>query len=388
MRVRLIDLEAQHAALLPALREAFERVATTARFVGGPEVEALESELGARLGAPHVVGCGSGTDALMLALLAVGLRPGDEVVVPALSFFATAGAVSLLGGIPIFADVDPRTLGLDPTSAAERAASCSRLRAVLPVHLYGGVTELDPLRAIAADRGAALIEDAAQALGARYADGRAVGSAVSDAACFSFYPTKNLGALGEAGCVATADPERAQRLRRLRNHGSDGAYRHREVGWNARLDALQAAWLRVKLTHFDEWGRLRRPNAGEYDRRFCDLGAGPAGSRPEDHTLPVTLPQRPAAQGLHTFHHYVIRVPAARRDALRDALDSAGVDTAVYYPGGLHRETCFEPLGQATLSLPETERACLEIVALPVHPGLQARDRDRVVDAIAQFFLR
>lgn len=388
MRVALIDLERQHAALLPELRAAFDRVAATARFVGGPEVEGFESELAARLDTPHVVGCGSGTDALILALLAAGTGPGDEVIVPALSFFATAGAVSLLGATPIFADVDPATLGLDPGSAAERAASCARLRALLPVHLYGGVTALDPLRALAAEHGAALIEDAAQALGARHADGGAVGGGASDTVCFSFYPTKNLGALGEAGCVATADGDRAERLRRLRNHGSDGAYRHREVGWNARLDALQAAWLRVKLAHFDDWVARRRANARDYDERLAALGAGSAGSKPEDHALPVVLPARPAGGGLHTFHQYVIRVPAARRDALRGALDAAGIDSAVYYPGGLHQEACFASLGQAGLALPETERACGEILAIPVHPGLRPEDRERVVTAIAQFFLR
>ncbi len=388
MRVALIDLEAQHAALLPELRDAFERVTASARFVGGPEVEAFEAELAARVDTTQVVGCGSGTDALMLALLAVGLRPGDEVIVPALSFFATAGAVSLLGATPIFADVDPATLGLDPESAAERAAACRRLRALIPVHLYGGVTPLDPLRALAAEHGAALVEDAAQALGARHPDGDAVGGGASDAVCFSFYPTKNLGALGEAGCVATADRERAERLRRLRNHGSDGAYRHREVGWNARLDALQAAVLRVKLAHFDTWVARRRANALDYDRRLGDLGAGPAGSRPGDAGMPVVLPARPPAEGLHTFHHYVIRVPALQRDALRGALDGAGIDTAVYYPGGLHREACFASLGQAGLALPETESACAEILAIPVHPGLEDDDRGRVVDAIARFFLR
>lgn len=361
---------------------------TSARFVAGPEVEALETELVAHTGAAHVVGCGSGTDALILALLAEGIRPGDEVIVPALSFFATAGAVSLLGAVPVFADIDPTTFGLSPSSAAERATECTRLRALIPVHLYGGAAPLGALRELAGEHAAVLIEDAAQALGARHADGSAVGSGPGNAVCFSFYPTKNLGALGEAGCVSTDSAERAALLRRLRNHGSEGTYRHREVGWNARLDALQAAFLRVKLAHFEGWSAARRANAGDYDARLRDLGAGKAGTRPEEHRLPVVLPAHPPSPGCHAFHHFVIRVPGEQRDALRSSLDAAGIDSAVYYPGGLHREACFESLGQAETPLPETERVCREILALPVHPSLRAADRERVVAAISGFFLR
>lgn len=397
MRVSLINLEAQHAELFPELRTAFERVTRSAHFIGGPEVEGLEAELAARTGAHYAVGCGSGTDALILTLLGAGVRPGDQVIVPALSFYATAGAVALIGATPVFADIEPATLGLDPRSVAKRAAECNRLRAIVPVHLYGGPLPLEALSEIAADHRAALIEDAAQALGARHAGGGGVGSGSSAGACFSFYPTKNLGALGEAGCVCCDDLERVEQLRRLRNHGSDGPYRHREVGWNARLDALQAAFLRVKLAHFDSWNECRRANARDYDEQLGALGAAPAGTRPADSAFPVVLPFAPPAPAQHAFHHYVIRVPADRRNALRVALDEAGIDTAVYYPRGLHREESFAHLlpGKgsnhrhgANDSLAETEQACLEVLALPVHPSLQGSDRDRVIAAIHSFFLR
>ncbi len=390
-RVSLIDLGEQHAALLPALRGAFERVATSARFVGGPEVEALETEIATRTGANYAVGCGSGTDALIVALLAEGVGPGDQVIVPALSFFSTAGAVALLGATPIFADIEAATFGLDPQSAAERAEGCTRLRAVVPVHLYGGPTPLEDLRVLAKSYGAALIEDAAQALGAHHADGVGVGAGSDAAACFSFYPTKNLGALGEAGCLCTDSAERAERLRRLRNHGSEGGYEHREVGLNARLDALQAAFLREKLEHFEGWSERRRANARDYQARLRDLGAAvaqPDETRPEAHRLPVVLPADLPSPGRHAFHQYVVRVPADRRDALRASLDAAGIDTAVYYPRGLHRERCFEARETERGPLPETERACREVVAIPIHPSLRQEDRERVVAAIAAFFLR
>jgi dTDP-4-amino-4,6-dideoxygalactose transaminase len=384
MRVPFLDLGAQHRSIRDELREAVERVFESQTFILGPEVEALERELASYCEVERAVGCASGSDALVLALMAHGVGPGDEVICPAFSFFATAGSVAHLGARPVFADIDPTTFNLDPAAARRAADGCRRLKAILPVDLYGRASDLDALGKLAAERGVALVEDAAQAIGARDASGRRVGGRGS-VACFSFYPTKNLGGAGEGGLLTTDDPALADRLLRLRTHGTVERYYHREVGVNARLDALQAAVLRVKLRHLEEWNDRRRANAARYDAAFTEAGAAPSGVPFEAGGLPLRIPAPVARPALHVYHQYVIRVPAERRDALRAHLAARGVATDVFYPLGLHLQQCFAGLGHREGDLPETERASREVVALPVHAELGDDQRAHVVASLLDF---
>lgn len=382
-RVAFLDLAQQDARLRGALRAAVERVLASGQYVLGEEVEALERELAHYTEARFAIGCGSGTDALILALLASGVGPGDEVLVPGLSFFASAGAPALLGARPVFVDVDPVTLHVDAAAAAARAARCQRLKAAIVVHLYGEPVARGVRDELEARCGVPLLEDAAQALGARDDTGRSLG-ATAQLAAFSFYPTKNLGAAGEAGFVTCRDAATAQRIRRLRNHGAGSDGRHREVGWNARLDALQAAILRVKLPHLDTWNAARQANARDYATRLAAAGAGPAGTPPEANSLPLTLPRAEAG----IAHQYVVRVPGDRRAALRAHLSGRGIETAVYYPLGLHLQPCFTGLGYRPGDLPETERATRQVLSLPIHPSLTEADREYVVDGLVDYFKR
>jgi dTDP-4-amino-4,6-dideoxygalactose transaminase/acetyltransferase-like isoleucine patch superfamily enzyme len=343
-RVPFVDLAAQHAPLLPELRAAFDRVVKSGRFVLGEEVTRLEAELAARLRGRHAIGVSSGTDALLAALMALGVGPGDEVVTTPLSFFATAGSVARLGARPVFADVDPESMNLDP--AAVRAAITPRTKAILPVHLFGRPCSLE-LFDLASSLGIPVVEDAAQALGATTARGP-VGS-LGTLACFSFFPTKNLGALGDGGLVTTNDDQLAERVRLLRVQGARPKYHHLVIGGNFRLDELQAAFLRVKLPHLDRWTSERRDAARAYEEAFARS------------TWPVNTP------GLvdgHVYHQYVVRTP--ERDALRARLKDAGVETEIYYPAPLHRMPCFEELGHGEGSFPEAERVCREGLALPL----------------------
>ena len=386
--VSMIDIAEQNKALRADLDAAFARVLDSARFVGGDEIDALERELAAHTGSRHNVSCGSGTDALVLALLAHGVGPGDRVVVPAFTFFASAGAVALIGAVPIFVDIDPITLCLDQEAAAStietQEIAGAPIRAVVAVHLYGRPAALDRLAGLCGTRGIALIEDAAQALGARDHQGHAIGGA-QGSACFSFYPTKNLGALGEAGLVSCDDEGLAERLRRIRNHGASETYRHPELGWNARMDAIQAAFLRVKLRHLEDWNDTRRANARDYDERFGAAGATRAGETPPRH-LPLCLPASLDAPARTSLHQYVIRVPAETREGLRHHLSEHGIASAVYYPRGLHQEDAFCETAAQAPSLPVTERVAHEVLALPSHPSLNAADREHVVDAVLSFY--
>ena len=345
------------------------RVTDSHAFILGPEVEQLESELAAWLEVKHAIGLSSGTDALLAALMALGVGPGDEVIVPAYSFFATAGSVARLGARPVMVDIDPDSYHMDVAAAA--AAITPRTRAVMPVHLFGQPADLASIAPRLADLNIPVVEDAAQAIGARLGD-RMVGS-LGQAACFSFYPTKNLGGLGDGGLITTNDRPLAEQLRRLRNHGEEARYLHRVVGGNFRLDALQAAVLRVKLPHLDRWTGERRANAARYqalsaEHRLVDCVA-----------LPSEQPGR-----LHTFNQYVVRV--SRRDDLRAHLSHHGVGTGIYYPVPLHRQTCFESLGYQEGAFPVSERASLETLALPIYPGLTADQQDYVVGAISGFY--
>ena len=370
LRVPLLDLGQQHAALRDELRTAAGRVLDSQQFVLGEEVRRLEAEVAAYSGARHAVGCASGTDALLLALMALDIGAGDEVVTTPFSFFATAGAIWRAGARPRFADIDPRTYNLDP--ARIEAAITERTKAIMPVHLYGQMAGMDAVGEIAARRGLAVIEDAAQAIGAELG-GRRAGS-LGRVGCFSFYPTKNLGGAGDGGMLSTQDDGLAARLRRLRVHGGETEYLHREVGLNSRLDELQAAVLRVKLPHLDAWSDARRARADTYTRLF-------AAAR-----LPFPLETPHVGEGArHIFHQYVVRVPAPVRDQLMEHLRRHGVGTKVYYPLPLHLQECFRALGYAEGDLPESERAARETLALPVYPELTAEQQQYVVETITSF---
>ena len=368
MKVPLLDLTAQYAAIRDELDDAVAGVADSQRFVLGPVVEACEEAVAAYVGARFGIGVSSGTDALLLALMAEGIGRGDEVVTTPFSFFATAGVIARVGATPVFADVDPVTLNIDPARMAELITE--RTRAIIPVHLFGQMVEMAPIMEAARERGIAVIEDAAQAIGARH-EGHRAGS-VGDYGCFSFFPTKNLGGWGDGGLVVTNDARRAARLRALRVHGETSRYHHRFVGGNFRLDALQAAVLTAKLPHLDGWTAARIATAALYTRLL-----GPAAERCADR---LRLPR--VVTGHHVFNQYVIRV--ADRDRVRAELEAAGVGTAIYYPVPLHLQECFADLGYRAGDLPVSERAAGRVLALPVFPELseaQIRHVAAVIEA-------
>jgi dTDP-4-amino-4,6-dideoxygalactose transaminase len=376
--VPLLDLGRQYAAIREEILAAVERVCSSQHFILGAEVEALERELAAFTGAAQAVGCASGTDALWLALTAVGVRPGDSVITTAFSFFASASAIVRAGGRPVFVDVDPHTLNLDPhqLEAHLRAGKSTRLRALLPVHLYGQCADMDALRQLADEFQVAIVEDAAQAIGARWRDARA--GSIGALATFSFYPSKNLSAYGDAGLVTTNHAEFADHMRRLRNHGSPQRYLHEELGWNCRLDAIQAAVLRVKLPHLETWNRKRREHAAAYDLLLTQSGLISATG---DSPVRV-LTRSPHAH--HVYHQYVIR--AQRRDELRQFLTDRKIGTEIYYPIPLHLQPVFAYLGYREGDLPESERAAREVLALPMFPELTDEDQQWVVESIAEFY--
>jgi dTDP-4-amino-4,6-dideoxygalactose transaminase len=370
MKVPLLDLQAQYAGIRDEALAAIARVCDSQRFIMGPEVEALERELAAMLHIRHAVGVSSGTDALLLALMALKIGPGDEVVTSAYSFFATAGSIARLGARPAFVDIDPVTFNLNP--ALVDAACTPSTKAVIPVHLYGLMADMPPLMQIAERRHLRVVEDAAQAIGAQR-DGSYAGT-VGDAGCFSFFPSKNLGAFGDAGLVTTNDETLDGALRLLRMHGAQPKYFHKEVGGNFRMDALQAAVLRVKAPHLAQWTEGRRRNADLYRRLIADAGL-------EDRiTVPVEVPG-----AFHIYHQFVVRA-GARRDDLRSHLLSRGVETEIYYPVPLHLQDCFAPLGYRNGAFPHAEAAARETLALPIYSELTEAQIAYVVRAIAEFF--
>ncbi|MBZ5648568.1 MAG: DegT/DnrJ/EryC1/StrS family aminotransferase [Acidobacteriia bacterium] len=375
--VPLLDLQRQYAAIREEVLAAIERVCASQRFILGEEVAALEREISAYIGASETVACASGTDALWLSLLALGVGPGDEVITTPFSFFASAGAVVRAGARPVFVDIDPLTFNLDPAKVERKLAAYAptRVKAIIPVHLYGQVADPDAFQRIAIGYGFAVLEDAAQAFGAAWRGKRA--GSLGAAAAFSFYPTKNLSAFGDAGCITTSDPKLAERLRHLRVYGSAERYFHEEVGWNSRLDAIQAAVLRVKLKYVDRWNAQRGEHAATYDRLLADAGL----TRGEP--APVRLPQR-AREAHHTFHQYVLR--AQKRDQLRKFLAERSIGTEIYYPLPLHLQRALAYLGYADGDFPEAERAAQEVLALPVFPELREDEQRTVVDAIAEFY--
>jgi dTDP-4-amino-4,6-dideoxygalactose transaminase len=373
--VPLLDLSRQYRAIRDDVLAAVERVCTSQQFILGEEVAALEREIAVFIGVSAAVGCASGTDALWLALLAIGIQPGDAVLTTPFSFLASASAIARAGARPVFADIDPATLHLDAQCARTKLET-SRIGAVLPVHLYGQCADMDALQKLAEEFKIPIIEDAAQAIGATWR-GRRAGS-LGVAAAFSFYPTKNLSAYGDAGLVTTGNPDYAEHMRRLRNHGGVKRYYHDELGANSRLDAIQAAILRVKLPHLETWNSQRRERAANYDRLFRESGlAGPKGS------FPIRLLQV-SPHACHVFHQYVIR--ATRRDELRAFLTERKVGTEIYYPVPLHLQSCFAYLGYGEGDLPEAESAAREVLALPMFPELGEDEQAWVVENIAEFY--
>ncbi len=377
MPVPLLDLQAQYRTLKTELDAAVLAVAERQLFILDREVAALERNMESFLGVRHALGVSSGTDALLLALMALDVGPGDEVVVPTFSFFATAGVVSRLNAVPVFVDIDPVSYNIDP-AGIERAIT-ERTKAIVPVHLYGQSAAMDEILAIAAARGIPVIEDAAQAIGVDYKDGRKVGG-IGTVGCFSFFPTKNLGGYGDGGLVTTNDTALYERMRVLRVHGEVTKYHHAVVGGNFRLDELQAAVLNVKLPHLDGWSAARRRNADIYRKLFTERGLIGEGMI----SLPEEVHRESGARDHHIYNQYVIR--AARRDELRAFLSERSIGSAVYYPIPFHMQECFAYLGLREGDLPHSERGAREVLALPVYPELPAEGIEETVAAVAGFY--
>jgi dTDP-4-amino-4,6-dideoxygalactose transaminase len=368
-KVPLLDLKAQYAPLQKDVIAAVTRVCDAQRFILGPEVEAFEREIEAFLRVPHAVGVSSGTDALLAALMALGVTTGDEVVTTPFSFFATAGSIARLGARPVFVDIDPNTYNIDPARIG--AAATSRTKAILPVHLFGQAADMAPILEVAAKAAIPVIEDAAQAIGVEYRH-QPVGG-LGAIGCFSFFPSKNLGAFGDGGLVTTRDEQIAKRVRAIRQHGGEVKYHHDLVGGNFRLDALQAAVLRVKLPHLTGWTAGRQRNAQRYAALFDRAGL----------TGIVTLPAK-SADSSHIYNQFVIRVP--ERDRLREHLQANGVGTEVYYPVPLHLQPCFRELGYPQGAFPAAEAVARETLALPIYGELTEEQQAWVVESIRNFF--
>lgn len=369
--VPLLDLGRQHAPLREQIVAALARVCDSGAFVLGPEVKQLEQNVADYCRVRHAIGCASGSDALLLALMAVGVGPGDEVILPSFTFFATAGAVVRLGAKPVFADIEPATFNINPKEV-ERLIG-PRTKAILPVHLFGQCADMEAIGQVAHAANVPVIEDAAQAIGAEFA-GRRAGS-IGQIGCFSFYPTKNLGGAGDGGMLTTNQDDLAHKLRLLRVHGMEPRYYHQLVGINSRLDSLQAAFLNVKFPYLESWAEQRAANARQYAELFAEAGLNRL----------LTLPHE-ADNRRHVWNQYVIRVPDGKRDALRAFLAEAKIGTEVYYPLGLHAQECFRHLGYAPGDLPETDRAAREVLALPIFPGLTVAEQRWVVERIGAFF--
>jgi dTDP-4-amino-4,6-dideoxygalactose transaminase len=373
--VPLLDLTGQYAAIREEVRAALDRVIESQKFILGPEVEALEDEVASYSGCKYGIGVSSGTDALLVALMALGIKAGDEVITPAHSFFATAGCVVRLGAKPVFVDIDPDTYNISPEKF--EAAITARTRAVIPVHLYGQMAEMDQLMLIARRHKIPVIEDAAQAIGAEYKGQRA--GSIGDLGCFSFFPSKNLGGFGDGGMVTTDNALLAERVRLLRNHGDWPKYYHKAVGGNFRLDAIQAAVLRVKLRYLDEWIGARQRNAASYKRLFTEAGIAASDER-EGIRLPVEAPER-----RHTYNYFVVGTRG--RDALRAFLTERRIGTEIYYPVPLHRQECFAELGYGEGDFPASEMMAKETLARPIYPELTLQQQERVVQAIGEILL-
>ncbi len=380
--IPLLDLKAQYASIRTEIEPLLREISESQWFIGGPHLDAFEKAIAAYCGTVDAVGCASGSDALLLSLMAAGVGAGDEVICPSYTFFATAGAIWRLGARPVWVDIDPVTYNCTADGIREAAAGCTSLKAIMPVHLFGQALDMDGMMAVATELGVPCIEDAAQAIGSRDSTGARAGSR-GWTGCFSFFPSKNLGGFGDGGIVSTNDASVAAHLRRLRNHGMDPKYYHAEVGVNSRLDAMQAAVLGAKLPHLDAWSESRAENADDYDRMFVEAGGGTTVQTMADPSLPILVPARPPAPAVHIFNQYVIRVPAGVRDDLRAHLAEQKIGHDVYYPVPLHQQECFQSLGEA--SLPVSEQAAAESIALPIYAELTSGQRSRVAETIVAF---
>lgn len=365
--VPLIDLVEQYDSIRREVSEAVQQVFETQRFVLGDEVAEFEREIASYCDARHAIGCASGTDALILALMALNVGPEDEVITSPYTFFATASSIVRAGAKPVFVDVDPVTFNLDPV--AVEAAITDRTKAIMPVHLFGQCADMEPLWRLSVRHGLSIVEDAAQAVGSTYR-GRSAG-VLGTLGCFSFFPTKNLGGAGDGGMITTDDPDLAARLRRLRVHGDAGRYEHLEVGMNSRLDALQAAVLRIKLRHLDAWTESRRENADRYREMFDGEQLG------DDVELPADC-----GEGRHVYNQFCIRVRNGHRDAVLAGLRDRNIGSAIYYPKPLHVQHCFRHLGYQNGDFPESERASADTIALPIYAELGATRQRQVVSAL------
>ncbi len=369
--VPLLDLGRQHLPLLDEITASIRRVCQSGAFILGPEVKNLEQAIAAYCRVKHAIGCASGSDALLLALMAFDMGPGDEVIMPSFTFFATASAATRLGAKPVFADIESDSFNIDPLQIPRLITPATK--AIIPVHLFGQCAAMNAINRIADAAKLPVIEDVAQSIGAEWEDRRA--GSIGTIGCFSFYPTKNLGGVGDGGMLTTNDDQLAERLRLLRGHGMNPRYYHKMVGINSRLDSFQAAVLNVKFPYLDHWTELRQANAARYGELFAAAGLDGL------LTLPQSLPHV-----RHVWNQYVIRVPDGRRDQLREFLTQAKIGTEIYYPLGLHEQECFRSLGYRPGDLPETDRAAREVLALPIFPELTTEEQKRVVHCIAEFF--
>lgn len=388
MRVPLLDLKPQYQSLKKELDEAVIKVAESQYFILGPEVAGMEKEFCNYLGCKHALGVSSGTDALLLALMAIDIKPGDEVIVPTYSFFATAGVVSRLFATPVLVENDPVTFNMDPKDFEKKITP--KTKAVIPVHLYGQSAEIGEIVKIAKAHNIIVIEDAAQAIGSQYKDGRFVGT-IGDIGCFSFFPSKNLGCYGDGGLVTTNNDDLAKILTIKRVHGADPKYYHKVIGGNFRIDALQAAVLRVKLPHLDSWSEKRRHNANRYTQLFVDAGlAEEAGKTKFDEKNKVLLPaavyERYRVKNYHIYNQYIVRVD--KRDELREFLTKHEIGTEIYYPVPFHLQECFKDLGHKKGDFPISEFSADKSIALPIYPELSDEQLVYVVDNFKKFFNR
>jgi dTDP-4-amino-4,6-dideoxygalactose transaminase len=388
MNVPLLDLKLQYQNLKKELDEALIKVAESQYFILGPEVEKMESSLSQYLNCNHALGVSSGTDALLLALMAIDLKPGDEVIVPAYSFFATAGVVSRLNAVPVFVDSDPVTFNIDPEKIEQKITK--KTKAVIPVHLYGQCSDMDKIMEIAAKHRLAVIEDAAQAIGAQYKDGRFAGT-IGDIGCYSFFPSKNLGCFGDGGLAAANQEALAKKMNILRVHGAAPKYYHKIIGGNFRLDAIQAAVINVKLPYLDSWSQKRRANADVYNKLFIEKGlAEETGRISYDKMNRVLLPKavyknsEKSIKNYHIYNQYIIRIE--ERDRLKDFLAQNNIGTEIYYPVPFHLQECFAELGYKKGDFPVAENSADHSLALPIFPELTKEQLTYTVDKIEEFF--
>ncbi|MDH5254209.1 MAG: DegT/DnrJ/EryC1/StrS family aminotransferase [Nitrospira sp.] len=377
MGVPLLDLKAHHEPLAKEILDVIEQVFKSQAFILGPEVGKLEERVAAYCQAKYGIGVTSGTDALLIALMALGVGPGDEVITSPYSFFATAGVVARLGAKPVLVDIDPKTFNIDPSKTSQ--AVTSKSKAIIPVHLYGQCADMAPIMDVAKRHNLSVIEDAAQAIGSEYRDGRRACS-IGTVGCLSFFPSKNLGCLGDGGMVVTNDPDLAERMKVLRVHGSQPKYYHKLIGGNFRLDTIQAAVLNVKLNYLDGWTKRRQENAARYETLFAQSGLAQTGKV----QLPEPVYRDSGIKHYHIYNQFVLRVE--RRDDLIAHLKQKGIGAEIYYPVPFHLQECFRYLGHKAGDFPESERAANETIAIPIYPELTMAQQTEVVEAIASFW--